>query len=131
MYIELAYYPPPENPFLFFRRIKARLLLPLEAPHLLSLAHSIKAAIAPRTSGAPVATTLAAPPALKEVFNDVDGDGVTIFAGDCATVVTGDCATVVAGDGVIVAAGSVAGTLGVTVGATDSATDVAVTEGRI
>ena len=75
-----------------------------QAPHIFSLAHSTKAAIAPRTSGTPVKAALAAPPALKEVFSDVDG----------ATTV----------------GGSVVGTLGATVGVTDPVANVAATEGR-
>ena len=75
-----------------------------QALHVCTLAHSTKAAIALRTNGTPVTAALAAPPALEELFNEVDG----------ATGV----------------AGSVVGTLSATVGATDSVTDVAMTEDR-
>ena len=81
------------------------------APHRFSSTHKTKAAIAPRTNGAPVTAALAAPPALKLVFTDVAG--VTVLDDDR------------------VVCGSVAGTLSVTVGVTDSVTGVLKTEWRI
>lgn len=80
-------------------------------PHLLSSTHKIKAAIAPRTNGTPVAAALAAPPALKVDFTDVCGVTVLDVLDDDAVV-----------------CGSVAGTLRATVGVTDSFTGVLKTE---
>lgn len=77
--------------------------------HIFPLAHSTKAAIAPRTNGAPVNAALTAPPALKEVFNDVDS----------ATVVVG--ATVV--DGVVGVTPDA--TIGVETALTDTIADLA------